>query len=80
VADRYRLPDPQCKHARRGIVRAGDPAGAYASTQVCDRDECITDAMAWATASVHEPAEHVRDADRKAANAEPTLWSPEVPA
>jgi hypothetical protein len=70
MADRYRLPDPKCKHVRKGIVRAGDPAGAYASTQVCDRAECITDAMEWATAQAHESAEHVRDIDR-----EPTLWA-----
>lgn len=66
---RYDLPDPRCDHARRGIVRAGDPAGAYAATNVCDRAECIADAKEWAEAQVRQPATHVRDADR-----EPTLF------
>ena len=61
MRDRYELPDPKCNHVRRGIVRAGDPHGAYAATNVCDRAECIEDAKAWAEATVREPAEHVPD-------------------
>ena len=58
---RYRLPDPKCRHARKGLVSAGEPTGAYASTQVCDRPACIEDANAWATAVVREPARHRPD-------------------
>jgi hypothetical protein len=56
--DRYRLPDPKCKHAPTGRVYAGDPQGAYASTYVCDRPACIEDAKAWAEAEMRLPAEH----------------------
>lgn len=65
MSERYRVPDPKCNHARRGIVRAGDPHGAYAATNVCDRPECIEDAKAWAEAEVRLPAEHVPDRARK---------------
>ena len=61
TADRYRLPDPQCDHARRGIVKAGDPHGAYAATDVCARPECIADAKAWAEATTGQPASHRPD-------------------
>lgn len=61
MSGRYRLPDPKCQHARRGRVEAGDPDGAYASTQVCDRPECIEDAKAWAEATVRLPSRHVPD-------------------
>lgn len=58
---RYRVPDPLCRHARKGRVAAGDPDGAYASTSVCDREECIEDAKAWAFAVAREPAIHIPD-------------------
>ena len=45
-------------------MEAGDPDGAYASTQVCDRPECIEDAKAWAEAMVRLPARHVPDPTR----------------
>lgn len=70
--DRYRIPDPKCNHVRRGLVSAGDPHGVYASTQVCDRTECIEDAIAWVRASTHLDPVHRPD---KPAAPEPTLWS-----
>ena len=60
-ADRYRLPDPKCNHVRRGLVSSGDPRGAYASTQVCSRPECIDDAMAWSEATTGLTATHRPD-------------------
>lgn len=77
MGERYRIANPRCTHVRKGIVRAGDPHGVYASTQVCDRDECIEDAKQWAYAQTHEQAEHRPDAARVVA--EPSLfpgWSP----
>lgn len=74
MAGRYRLPDPKCNHARRGIVEAGDPydpARGHAATNVCDRPECIEDAMAWAEAVAREPARHRPDRVR---SPEPTLF------
>ena len=58
---RYDLPDPKCRHKRKGIVKAGSWEGAHASHAVCDRDDCIEDAKAWAYASTHLPAEFIPD-------------------
>lgn len=48
---RYTLPDPKCRHKRRGRVQAGSFEGAHASTNVCDRPECVEDAKKWARAT-----------------------------
>lgn len=69
---RYELPNPKCKHARRGLVSAGDPHGAYASTQVCARPSCIEDAIEWAEAQVRQRAIYRADAGRVI---QPTLFS-----
>lgn len=59
-ARRYDPPDPKCKHVRRGRVEAGDPhSGPHASTQVCDRPECIADALLWAKAMTHLEGRHL---------------------
>lgn len=71
---RYELPGPTCRHARRGLVSAGDPHGAFASTQVCDRAECIADALEWAQAEVRQPATHRPDERPRPEPAQPTLW------
>lgn len=63
MSGRYRLPDPKCTHKRKGRVEAGDPQAAFASTNVCDRPECIADAREWATAMTHEPAHYRPDSD-----------------
>ena len=60
---RYRLPDPKCQHKRKGIVYAGDPEGAYAATNVCDRPDCIADAKEWAEATARQPALYRPDRD-----------------
>lgn len=53
---------PICRHARRGTVAAGDVAtDQHASTTVCDRPECIEDALAWAQQITGLPATHRRD-------------------
>ena len=62
---RYDPPDPKCRHKRKGIVKAGEWDGAHASTAVCDRAECIDDAMAWAKAVTHLESSFIPDADRK---------------
>lgn len=75
MATRYKLPNPKCKHARRGIVTSGGgPGEAHAATNVCDRPGCIADAIAWAEAHTHLSAEH--RPDRRPVRA-PTLF--EVP-
>ena len=57
---RYDLPDPKCRHVAHEVrVFAGDPEGAYASTWVCARIECIEDAKEWAEAQVRQPAQTV---------------------
>jgi hypothetical protein len=61
---RYRLPGPLCRHVRKGRVTAGEPEGPFASTNVCDREDCIADAKAWAFAVARVTPTHVRDADR----------------
>lgn len=53
--------DPLCHHARCGIVTSGDPEGTHAATDVCDRPECIQDAITWAQTITRLPAEHVPD-------------------
>lgn len=38
----------ECRHARTGVVKAGSAATSYAVVNVCDRPECIAEAIAWA--------------------------------
>lgn len=55
----YQIPDPKCRHKPRGIVSAGDPEdGPHASTYVCDRPECIKDAMEWAETFTRSTSSH----------------------
>lgn len=61
---RYRVPDPLCNHVRKGRVVAGDPHGPHASTNVCDRQECIVDAMKWAYAVTRDEPRHIPDAEQ----------------
>ncbi len=69
MSDRYRLPDPKCRHARRGYVTnqpgTYDKDRPHALTSVCDRDACIQDAIEWVKAFTREAAVHVIDADPK---------------
>ena len=58
---RYDPPDPKCSHKRKGIVKAGEWDGAHASTAVCDRTECIEDAMEWAKTITHLDARFIPD-------------------
>lgn len=62
---RYHLPDPKCRHKRKGIVKAGEWEGTHASTAVCDRPDCIADAIEWAHAQTHLPAEFIPDAPKQ---------------
>ncbi len=56
---RYRVPDPLCRHARKGIVTAGNAlSGPHAATNVCHRPECVADAIEWAEAVTGLDAEH----------------------
>ena len=60
---RYDLPDPKCRHAKKAVrVTSGDLYGdTHASVWVCDREDCIEDAKAWAFASTHlEPVLFVK--------------------
>ena len=54
-----------CQHPRTGIVTSRPLGGiedSYAATRVCDRSECIAEAMAWVTKTTYgKPAFHVRD-------------------
>jgi hypothetical protein len=61
---RYDLPDPKCRHKRKGRVTAGsaEPGHAHAATSVCDRPACIEDAKEWARASTHQEPEYIPDA------------------
>jgi hypothetical protein len=61
MTNRYQLPDPLCKHKRKGIVKAGSPEGEYAATSVCGRTACIEDAIDWAHASTHQDAVYLPD-------------------
>lgn len=59
---RYDLPDPKCRHKRKGRVISGETkVGAHAATSVCDRFECIEDAKAWAWATTHIQPEYIAD-------------------
>lgn len=58
---RYDLPDPKCRHKRKGIVKAGEWDGAHASHTVCDRSECIADAIVWAETMTRLPARFIPD-------------------
>lgn len=68
MSNRYRLPDPVCRHVAVGRIEAGDPRGGpHASTYVCARWECIADAKEWAAAITHqEPSELIPMLFRKA--------------
>jgi hypothetical protein len=63
VPSRYVLPEPRCRHKRKGIVFAGSPDGVHASRTVCDRDACIADALEWARASTRLPATYRPDVE-----------------
>lgn len=66
MSDRYRYPDPKCRHKRKGLVFAGGGEGeAHASTQVCDRPECIEDAKAWVRAETRLEPTHKPDPQPK---------------
>jgi hypothetical protein len=60
-----------CTHARTGVVTSHPVTGSYqpgsshAATNVCDRPECIAEAIAWVERMTRKPAHHVLDADRK---------------
>lgn len=64
---RYDVPDPKCKHKRTGRVEAGIPTGVYASTNCCNRPECIEDAKEWAYTLTLSPAHYVSDQRIKSA-------------
>lgn len=53
-----------CTHPRRGIVTshpAGYTNGSHAATNVCDRPDCIAEAIAWVERVTGKPAFHVVD-------------------
>lgn len=58
---RYELPDPKCRHKRKGVVKAGSWEGAHASHAVCDRPACIEDALEWARTLTHLDAAFIPD-------------------
>jgi hypothetical protein len=41
--------EPKCHHKRRGIVTSGEyvEGEPHAATNVCDRQDCIDDAILW---------------------------------
>jgi len=56
---------PVCTHPRTGVVTSQRERGRYdgpiAVTPVCDRRECIDEALAWVTRMSRKPAHHVLD-------------------
>lgn len=69
-----RIKDPQCKHKRAGIVTS-HPEGfspfnqseGHAATSVCARDDCIEDAIEWASMISGRPAVFLPDATQATA-------------
>lgn len=57
------MKDPKCHHARRGIVTTGDyvQGEPHAAVSVCDRQDCIEDALLWVTTKTSRTARFVRD-------------------
>lgn len=57
------MKDPKCRHARRGIVTTGDyvQGEPHAAVNVCDRQDCIEDALLWVTTKTSCTARFVRD-------------------
>lgn len=54
MSGRYQLPDPKCRHARRGIVTTapgGYTGGPHAAADCCGREACVEDAKEWAQAA-----------------------------
>ena len=66
-----RRDEPMCDHERHGIVTSGGEGQPHAATNVCYRDECIADAIAWATSITRLPAEHRVDPGKAVQEA---LW------
>lgn len=61
------MTEPKCRHKRRGIVRSGEYVKdePYAATSVCDRQDCIDDAIRWANRIVlARTARYVPDSAR----------------
>lgn len=56
---------PICTHPRTGVVTSHRGRGRYdgpiAVTPVCDRPECIDEALAWVARMSRKPAHHVSD-------------------
>jgi hypothetical protein len=55
---------PTCylEHVRRGIVTSGDAGtGPHAALNVCDRGDCIREAVAWCQSVTGQPAQHRPD-------------------
>lgn len=53
-----------CRHPRTGVVTTHPGSyetGSHAATNVCDRPECIAEAVAWVERMTRRPAYHVRD-------------------
>jgi hypothetical protein len=60
------MTDP-CTHPRTGRVTSHPGVyveGSHAATSVCDRPECIDEAVAWVERVTRKPAHHVLDAQK----------------
>lgn len=52
--------DFECDHGpRAGIIRSGDPNGAYAAADSCGDPACVNAGLRWAASVTGEPAEFV---------------------
>lgn len=55
-----------CRHARKGVVTSRPGDGSCSHAPVCERPECIAEALAWATRMSGVPARHTPDLERSA--------------
>lgn len=56
-----------CAHARTGVVTSHPGSyegGSHASTNVCDRTECLEEATKWVERYTRKPAVHVLDEEK----------------
>jgi hypothetical protein len=55
-----------CRHARKGVVTSRPGNGSCSHAPVCERPECIAEAIAWAKRWTGQAAHHTPDLERSA--------------
>jgi hypothetical protein len=53
-----------CNHERKGVVISGAGEGRCSHAPVCERPECVAEALAWAAHWTGLPARHLLDAQK----------------